>query len=191
MQYQIADLALLAAATRVDRAGEYFFLLRRGVERDAVPLDPATGNSVLASSENAFIKNDPNDNDCDGTADQDDVCDCAEAPPKPGLPFTDRVCLKGGWFWMGMGLTDPDAHENAYFASPIHRVFVGRVEALTPMADRLTPSAARGRHPPTDIRSRGPQPQPRPRPLRPMPATLLEFGFPPKINAARVISCRR
>ncbi|MBE7481583.1 MAG: hypothetical protein HS104_16580 [Polyangiaceae bacterium] len=59
VQYQIADLALLAAATRVDHAGEYFFLLRRGVERDAVPLDPATGNSVLAANENAFIKNDP------------------------------------------------------------------------------------------------------------------------------------
>lgn len=58
VQYQIADLALLAAATRVDRAGEYFFLLRRGVERDAVPLDPTTGQSNLAANENSFILSD-------------------------------------------------------------------------------------------------------------------------------------
>lgn len=59
VQYQIADLALLAAASRVDRAGEYFFLLRRGVERDAIPIDPATGQSTLAANENLFIKSDP------------------------------------------------------------------------------------------------------------------------------------
>ncbi len=70
---------------------------------------------------------DGDDNDCDGTADQDDACDCGEPPPKPGLPFTDRVCLKGGWFWMGMGQTDPHAHENDYFASPIHQVFVSPI----------------------------------------------------------------
>ncbi|MFO0565485.1 MAG: SUMF1/EgtB/PvdO family nonheme iron enzyme [Polyangiaceae bacterium] len=70
---------------------------------------------------------DGDDNDCDGTADQDDACDCAQAPPKPGLAFSDRVCLKGGWFWMGMGPTDPHAAANYYVAVPVHQVFVSPI----------------------------------------------------------------
>lgn len=70
---------------------------------------------------------DGDDNDCDGTPDQGDACDCANPPPKPGLPFTDRVCLKGGWFWMGMAPTDPHAAANGYIATPVHRVFVSPI----------------------------------------------------------------
>lgn len=70
---------------------------------------------------------DGDDNDCDGTADQANACDCAEPPPPPGLPFTDRVCLKGGWFWMGMAPTDPHAAANFYEATPVHRVFVSPI----------------------------------------------------------------
>jgi formylglycine-generating enzyme required for sulfatase activity len=67
---------------------------------------------------------DGDDNDCDGVIDQDDACDCAEPPAKPTIEFTERVCLKGGWFWMGMARTDPDADANDYASTPAHRVFV-------------------------------------------------------------------
>lgn len=70
---------------------------------------------------------DGDDNDCDGEADQDDACDCAAPAAEPTLPYTERVCLKGGWLWMGMGYTDPHAAENGYKASPMHRVFVSPV----------------------------------------------------------------
>jgi formylglycine-generating enzyme required for sulfatase activity len=67
---------------------------------------------------------DGEDNDCDGNADQDDACDCAEAPPEPELGFSDRVCLSGGWFDMGMSADDPQGADIAYSAVPVHRVFV-------------------------------------------------------------------
>jgi hypothetical protein len=51
VQLQIANLALSSAANSVERAGEYFFLFRRGVERDVVSLDPATGESLLTALE--------------------------------------------------------------------------------------------------------------------------------------------
>jgi formylglycine-generating enzyme required for sulfatase activity len=67
---------------------------------------------------------DGDDNDCDGETDPGDVCDCAEPPPEPTVPFSERVCLAGGWFWMGMARTDPDAHHYGYWESPVHEVFV-------------------------------------------------------------------
>ncbi len=51
VQAQIVDAALNRAAARVDRAGEYFFLLRRGVERETVPADPTTGLSKISAYE--------------------------------------------------------------------------------------------------------------------------------------------
>lgn len=67
---------------------------------------------------------DGDDNDCDSTADENDACDCRDAPPKPSVPYADEVCLKGGWFWMGMGQTDPDAKKDDYISVPVHPVFV-------------------------------------------------------------------
>jgi len=67
---------------------------------------------------------DGDDNDCNGKADENDACDCKDPPPKPSLPYADEVCLKGGWFWMGMGQTDPDAYVFGYTSTPIHHVFV-------------------------------------------------------------------
>ena len=67
---------------------------------------------------------DGDDNDCDGTSDPDDACDCAEAPPEPDLAFSDRVCLSGGWLEMGMTEDDPQAADVAFSAVPVHRVFV-------------------------------------------------------------------
>jgi hypothetical protein len=67
---------------------------------------------------------DGDDNDCDGVADPGDACDCAEPPPQPAIEFSDRVCLTGGWLMMGMGITDPQAADIAYFAVPINCVFV-------------------------------------------------------------------
>jgi hypothetical protein len=63
VQYQIADLAFRSAAAHVDRAGELFFLLRRGAERDGVPADPATGKSTLATYELTEMSKQP---DCSG-----------------------------------------------------------------------------------------------------------------------------
>lgn len=67
---------------------------------------------------------DGDDNDCDGAVDPDDMCDCAEPPAEPALPFADRVCLKGGWFWMGMARTDPHAAKFGYSTTPERHVFV-------------------------------------------------------------------
>jgi formylglycine-generating enzyme required for sulfatase activity len=67
---------------------------------------------------------DGDDNDCDGAADEDSACDCAEPAAEPTLPFTDRVCLPGGWFWMGMARTDPDASKFGYTTTPERHVFV-------------------------------------------------------------------
>ncbi len=72
----------------------------------------------------AFDTCDGDDNDCDGTPDQDGACDCAEPPSAPGGPYTERVCLAGGWMWMGMAVTDPDAKRFNYTTTPAHRVFV-------------------------------------------------------------------
>ncbi|HKY39917.1 MAG TPA: hypothetical protein VJN18_28470 [Polyangiaceae bacterium] len=55
VQLALADLAFHSAAASVDRAGEYFFLYRRGVERDVLPLDPVTGASTLTSRERNFL----------------------------------------------------------------------------------------------------------------------------------------
>jgi hypothetical protein len=57
VQAQIVDAALNRAAARVDRAGEYFFLLRRGVERETVPANPATGLSGLSAYEDQQLLN--------------------------------------------------------------------------------------------------------------------------------------
>jgi len=59
VQLQIANVALDNTAAAVERAGEYFFLYRRGVERDVVPLDPMTGRSSLTDQEQGFIQNQP------------------------------------------------------------------------------------------------------------------------------------
>jgi formylglycine-generating enzyme required for sulfatase activity len=67
---------------------------------------------------------DGDDNDCDGTIDQDEACDCADEPPEPELAFSDRVCLSGGWFDMGMAEDDPQAADIAFSAVAVHRVFV-------------------------------------------------------------------
>jgi len=32
---------------------------------------------------------DGDDNDCDGTADENDACDCRDPPPKPSMPYAD------------------------------------------------------------------------------------------------------
>lgn len=60
VQYQLANAAFQAAAQDVEHAGETFFLLRRGVERDLVPLDPATGTSTLTADETKYINSDAN-----------------------------------------------------------------------------------------------------------------------------------
>ncbi len=57
IQAQIVDAALNRAAARVDRAGEYFFLLRRGVERETIPADPITGLSKLSAYEDQQLLN--------------------------------------------------------------------------------------------------------------------------------------
>ncbi len=139
----VAALALLASACsdgeeRASGNGGAPCVLDAGPDADPCDSDGDGHRSVTCGGDDcedtrkdihpgAIDVCDGDDNDCDGIADQDDACNCAEPPPKPGLPFSDRVCLKGGWFWMGMGLTDPHAHENDYIASPIHQVFVSPI----------------------------------------------------------------
>jgi len=68
---------------------------------------------------------DGDDNNCDGVVDENNACDCKDPPAQASTAFADRVCLSGGWFAMGMGLTDPQAADDfAYFAVPVHNVFV-------------------------------------------------------------------
>lgn len=54
VQYQIADLALLNGAAAVERAGETFFLLRQGAERDTIPIS-TTATNELSGFEQAVI----------------------------------------------------------------------------------------------------------------------------------------
>jgi hypothetical protein len=76
---------------------------------------------------------DGDDNDCDGVADQDDACDCAEPPPEPTVEFSARACLPGGWLDMGMGVTDPQAADISFFA--------GACEIEPPLTSASTPWA--------------------------------------------------
>lgn len=55
VQLALADLAFQSAAASVDRAGDAFFLYRRGVERDVLPLDAVTGVSTLTTREKTFL----------------------------------------------------------------------------------------------------------------------------------------
>jgi hypothetical protein len=58
VQLALADLAFKSAAAAVDRAGEYYFLLRRGAERDIVPVDAVTGLSELTERERLSLASD-------------------------------------------------------------------------------------------------------------------------------------
>lgn len=63
VQLALADLAFQSAAASVDRAGDAFFLYRRGVERDVLPLHPVTGLSTLTAREKTFLRQQP---ECEG-----------------------------------------------------------------------------------------------------------------------------